>query len=145
MAKFQLETCVCCIILGFLIAFLTICNCKNNNIPVGVEGYSNSNSNSNCYAEPGTNSNKDVKNSWYNKAKDYAGDMGYQSVMHSKANNKGTEVPLQGTLFYFRENKFAPECCPSTYSSSTGCACMSPEQLNYINKRGGNRTCASEY
>ena len=27
---------------------------------------------------------------------------------------------------------------PSDYSSSTGCACMSNDQLDYINSRGGN-------
>ena len=30
MAKFNLETCICCVILGFLIALLTICNCNKN-------------------------------------------------------------------------------------------------------------------
>ena len=141
MAKFNLETCICCVVLGFLIALLTVCNCGKN-IPVGIEGYANCLGNS---AELGTNSNQDVKNSWYNKAKDYAGDMGYQTVLQSKANYKGTPVPLQGTHFYFRDNKFAPECCPSTYSSSSGCACISPEQLDYLNKRGGNRTLPSEF
>ena len=63
----------------------------------------------------------------------------------SKVNNKGTPVPLQGTLFYFKNNKFAPECCPSSYSSSTGCACISNDQLEYLNQRGGNRTLPSEF
>jgi hypothetical protein len=43
-------------------------------------------------------------------------------------------------LHFFANNKFSAECCPSSYSSSTGCACMTPEQLNYLNTRGGNRT-----
>ena len=33
---------------------------------------------------------------------------------------------------------FKPQCCPSQYSTSAGCACMTPEKLNYISKRGGN-------
>ena len=45
-------------------------------------------------------------------------------------------------MFMFADNKFKPECCPSTYTSSTGCACISQEQVNYINQRGGNRTMA---
>jgi hypothetical protein len=53
--------------------------------------------------------------------------------------NPRVKVPSD-ELHFFAENKFAPECCPSSYSSSTGCACMTPEQLNYLNTRGGNRT-----
>ena len=33
---------------------------------------------------------------------------------------------------------FKPQCCPSQYSTSAGCACMTPEKLEYISKRGGN-------
>ena len=41
--------------------------------------------------------------------------------------------------------KFKPECCPSPYSASTGCACMSSEQIAYLNSRGGNRSGDSEF
>jgi len=34
--------------------------------------------------------------------------------------------------------KFAPECCPSSYSSSQGCACMSDDTLDFLASRGGN-------
>lgn len=45
------------------------------------------------------------------------------------------------SLFIFSDNKISPECCKSaTYSSSTGCVCTTPEQRNFINQRGGNRT-----
>lgn len=64
---------------------------------------------------------------------------------HLEANKAGS-VPLQeGELFMFGQNKFAPECCPSTYSSSTGCACLSPEQAKYLNQRGGNRTLTTMF
>ena len=33
---------------------------------------------------------------------------------------------------------FKPQCCPSQYSTSAGCACMTPEKLEYISKRGNN-------
>lgn len=55
--------------------------------------------------------------------------------------NKGSPVPLQeGELFMFSNNKFDSSCCPSTYSNSMGCACLSTEQAKYLNERGGNRT-----
>jgi hypothetical protein len=67
--------------------------------------------------------------------------MGYKNKLNSYKDNVGTPVPLpEGELFFFADNKFKPECCPSTYSDSMGCACLSQDQVTYINQRGGNRT-----
>jgi hypothetical protein len=51
-----------------------------------------------------------------------------------------------GTIFtqnqpnnFFVGSKFSDKCCPSAYSSSGGCACLSTEQINYLKARGGNR------
>ncbi len=44
------------------------------------------------------------------------------------------------SLFIFRNNQSKPSCCSASYSSDTGCVCTTPEQRNYINIRGGNRT-----
>lgn len=57
-----------------------------------------------------------------------------------------TYPPVDGTedgtkhMFMFAYNKSSPECCPSTFSSSRGCVCMSEAQRNYINSRGVNKT-----
>lgn len=85
--------------------------------------------------------------SWENKADDYAASMGYTNKNASYGNYKGTPVPLSsGNMFFFANNQFKPECCPSSYSTGSGCACMSKDQVNYLNERGGNRTIApSEY
>lgn len=48
--------------------------------------------------------------------------------------------PGPDQLFMFKNNKVKPECCGSSYSSDTGCVCTTPQQRNYINMRGGNRT-----
>lgn len=51
------------------------------------------------------------------------------------------QVPLpEGKLNFFYGNTFDPECCfkPHNYSSSTGCACISEEQMRFLNERGGN-------
>lgn len=42
-------------------------------------------------------------------------------------------------MFMFAFNQSHPDCCPSTYSTSTGCVCTTKEQRDFINKRGGNR------
>jgi len=59
------------------------------------------------------------------------------------AGNVGGKVPLsEGQLFMFADNKFTPDCCykPQQYSSSTGCACISVDQMKYLSSRGGNNT-----
>ena len=43
-------------------------------------------------------------------------------------------------LSFFDNTTFNPECCPSNYSTSSGCACMTPEQMKFLGQRGGNRT-----
>jgi len=76
-----------------------------------------------------------VRSSWEMKQNNYV-----SPYQHLEGNTAG-KVPLaEGQLFMFDENKIKPECCPSAYSSSTGCVCASPEQMKYLNQRGGNRT-----
>jgi hypothetical protein len=55
-------------------------------------------------------------------------------------------VPLpEGELLMFANTPFKPECCPNTFSNSSGCACMTGEQYNYLIVRGGNNVPYSEY
>jgi hypothetical protein len=59
------------------------------------------------------------------------------------AGNVGGKVPLpDDQMFFFYNNKFSPECCfkPQQYSSSTGCACISVDQMKHLSARGGNNT-----
>lgn len=59
---------------------------------------------------------------------------------------KPTQVPLpEGELFMFANTEFKPECCPNTYSNSSGCACMDSNSYNYLITRGGNNVPYSEY
>ena len=53
--------------------------------------------------------------------------------------------PINPAKFFFDNIEFKPDCCPSTYSSSQGCACLCPQQINYLNSRGGNRTCPTQF
>jgi hypothetical protein len=55
-------------------------------------------------------------------------------------------IPLpEGQLDIFATTPFKPECCPNTFSSSEGCACMTTEQYGYLKNRGGNNVPYSEY
>ena len=55
-------------------------------------------------------------------------------------------VPLpEGQMLMFANTPFKPECCPNTYSNSSGCACMTSNQYNYLITRSGNNVPYSEY
>lgn len=51
-----------------------------------------------------------------------------------------TEDVGPDNLFMFKNNQCKPSCCGASYSCSGGCVCTTPEQREYINSRGGNRT-----
>jgi hypothetical protein len=55
-------------------------------------------------------------------------------------------IPLpKGELDLFATTEFKPECCPNTYSNSSGCACMTVGQYDALRTRFGNNVPYSEY
>ena len=61
-------------------------------------------------------------------------------------NRKPQPLPLpEGEMLLFANTPFKPECCPNSFSTSSGCACMTTDQYNYLTLRGGNNTPYSEY
>jgi len=63
-------------------------------------------------------------------------------------NRPKQQIPLpSGELNIFANTQFKPECCKnnSSYSLSTGCACMTTDQYNYMITRGGNNVPYSDY
>jgi len=133
--KMRVEIIVLCILLGGFIGVNLFCTCAG-----GVkESFELIGSALDYTMGDG------IKTSWENKKTHDSGDY-TSSLYKTLEGNVGGEVPLPETeMIMFSKNKFAPECCPSVYSSSTGCVCASPEQMKYLNQRGGNRTLTSEY
>ena len=70
------------------------------------------------------------------------GGKGVQDIL----NRPKQPIPLpEGELSMFATTPFKPECCPNAFSNSTGCACMTVDQYNYLINRGGNNVPYSEY
>lgn len=86
--------------------------------------------------------NGDLASMWVSKANSYASKFGYTQGSNF-GNSHSAEDPMKGGMLIFANNKSKPECCPSPYSTSTGCICMTSEQIKYLNTRGGNRTSDS--
>ena len=78
---------------------------------------------------------------WVSDAMRYSKGMGNENRLDSYQYNSGPPIPLpEGELFFFKDTKFDPSCCPGTYSNSVGCACLSKKQFQYLTMRGGNNT-----
>lgn len=43
-------------------------------------------------------------------------------------------------MFMLANNRTSPNCCPSTFSTSTGCVCTTKNQRDYIASRGAGKT-----
>lgn len=129
--KCRLEVIVLCIVVALIICCHLLGSCSK----IGVmEGMALAGSAVNVVV------GDENYNNWVSKANDYAASMGYTSTQSKYESHKGTPVPLpEGQMDMFADNDFTPECCPSTYSSSAGCACITQEQVDYLNERGGNR------
>ena len=149
----RLEIVVACIIIGMIAGLFMFCDCFQYSIIEGMtimngKKVDKAQAKAQAGKEPFVNlSNNELHiddsytMGWVQTAKRYASGMGNKNRLNTYKDNVGTPVPLpEGELFFFADNKFKPECCPSTYSSSTGCACLSQDQVDYVNQRGGNRT-----
>ena len=49
------------------------------------------------------------------------------------------------SMFMFAQNVSSPSCCPSTYSSSGGCLCSTPDQRRWVAQQRGNNKNFSNY
>ena len=147
----RVEVVIACVIIGMVMGLMMFCDCFQYSLiegmtkknvkeamtkknKTGKEGFKNLNNND-------LHIDDSYTMGWVETAKRYASGMGNENRLNTYKDNVGTPVPLpEGELFFFADNKFKPECCPSTYSDSTGCACLSQAQVDYVNQRGGNRT-----
>lgn len=131
---FRVEIVILSVIVGILIGTFMLCSCSRINIVEGMEIMGAS-----VDYVMGT----DIATSWVNNAKNYASEMGSTNENKRFSNYNDVPVPLKdGQLYMFANNKFSADCCPTSYSSSEGCACISQNQINYLNERGGNRSIA---
>lgn len=129
--KFNLETVIGSLLLGLLIGSSLFCSCSKVSVKEGMSLIGAALDYNLSSGVPG--------DTWTNKP-DTKSD---KSIYASLKNNKGGTVPLpNGEMNFFYANKFSPSCCykPQQYSTGSGCACISVEQMKYLNERGGNNS-----
>jgi hypothetical protein len=147
--SFRVEIAILCIALGYIIGAHLFCSCLRITPTEGFEILN------------------DIKNVVNNKINGYGcgkenstfdltGEVlsGYKldttnknaSPKHLTENQPGEVIPLpEGKMNLFEKTTFSPECCPSSHSNSTGCACLSFEQMNHIGTRGMNSVGVSDF
>ncbi len=59
--------------------------------------------------------------------------------------NRNNPPLNEGEMDMFANTPFKPECCPSTFSTSSGCACLDMKQYSELTHRSGNNVPYSEY
>ncbi len=97
---------------------------------------------SDARAPPVNTSSWFTPNLSYTKGQDLSKDAPVQMIL----NRPKQPIPLpEGELDFFATTEFKPECCPNSYSNSTGCACMTMPQYRYLQERGSNNVPYSEY
>ncbi len=105
------------------------------NISTGA-GFANAKENT-YYKDPST---------WNTQNTVYSSGAVSGSVANSILNRPKQPIPLpEGELDMFAKTPFKPECCPNTYSTGSGCACMTVDQYKYLRNRGSNNVPFSEY
>jgi len=125
----RIEVLILIAIVGTLLGCHLLCSCSRISIKEGLQVLSP--------ADVGGGKSTVTADSW---ATPYL-------TRDTKKNNsigmyQGTVPSLRGgQLDMFADNAFTTDCCNSSMSSSTGCACVTSAQVEYINTRGGNRTC----
>ena len=153
--SFRLEIAILCIALGYIIGAHLFCSCIKI---TSTEGFEILNDLKNVVSDRinGSGSGSGSGCGKGNVTFDLNGEVlsGYNldtpnkngCAKHLKENQPGLVIPLpEGKMDLFEKTTFSPECCPSTHSNSTGCACLSFEQMNHIGTRGMNSVGESEF
>jgi len=113
----------------------------------GKEGFTGANTNYGESSSYNLNNDRPINtSSWF--ASDMVVTPGKQPSKGALSilNRTPQQVPLPtNQMLMFANTKFKPACCPNTYSNSSGCACMTVDQYNWLKLRGGNNTPYSEY
>lgn len=139
--KLSIEIFILIGVIYLILACHTVCGCCN------LEGFVGANTNYG-QSSPYSLSNNKAPNtsSWGTGSLVVKPGQPLSAATKKILNRQPQPVPLpKGELLMFANTPFKASCCPNAYSNSSGCACMTSEQYNYLISRGGNNIPYSEY
>lgn len=77
---------------------------------------------------------------WINSASGYATNMGTVDTTSSSNYTAKNWTPDHTMTMFSNNTKKASCCATSSYSTSTGCPCITNDQFKYLSSRGGNHS-----
>jgi hypothetical protein len=120
-------------------------NTVKNTVQPKKEGFTGLNKNIGMYSPYSLNTGSVDTSSW-GQSNMTVSNNNINPAVRKFLNRPKQPVPLpEGEMDLFFNTPFKPECCPNTYSNSSGCACMTGKQYNWLVLRGGNNVPYSEY
>jgi hypothetical protein len=143
--KINLEVIIIIGVIYIILVLHTFCGCYNKTLL--VETFTGANINNENSSPYDLTNNKPVNTSTWSSPNllitpNQPNSPGVQKIL----NRPEQPVPLPSDeLLLFANTKFKPECCPNSYSTSSGCACMTESQYNYLVMRGGNNVPYTQY
>ena len=132
--KMRVEVIILSMVAGVILGCHVLCSCSKINVKEGMQLLG---------APLDYKMGKGVIHSWDTRPTQKGSSVSFRAQDHDSYGSK--MVPPSVALDFFADTEFKPECCGSTFSGSTGCACLTKEQMQYLNRRGGNRTFSSEF
>lgn len=135
--KLRVEVLILILLLGYLLWGHVLCSCSKISLKEGLALIG---------APVSYHMGDGVYGSWENKPElKYNGPNDWYKSLEGNVAPDPKKFVESGRLEFLADNKFDPKCCPSFYSGDMGCPCISPEQMKYLNSRGGNRTFPTEF
>lgn len=155
---FRLEILIFILILSWILWGHLLCSCSKVSMYEGMsmisnfvnnarEGFQSNNiAYSPQYANYKSENLINKVSDWYLPNLTYGKNKPPNKAVKAIWDRKKQPIPLpKGEMYMFATTPFKPECCPNTYTSSMGCACMTVGQYDYLRNRGGNNVPYSEY
>jgi hypothetical protein len=134
---FRVEVIIVSMIVGAILGTHLLCSCSKISVKEGLALLG---------APTSYHMGEGVPTSWENKSElAYNGPNDWYKSLEGNTAPEPNKWVESGKLEFLAENKFDSKCCPSFYSGDMGCPCISPEQMKYLNSRGGNRTFPTEF
>lgn len=148
--SFRIEVLILIAIILVILFGNTFMSCMRKSASSTKEGFSGMyrmNMDANQQASFSLTDNKPINtSSWFTPSLEYTKGSSPGPGVQDILNRPKQPIPLpEGEMLLFANTEFKPECCPNAYSSSTGCACMTVDQYNYLIDRGSNNVPYSEY
>ena len=143
--KVNLEILILIGVIYLILVGHTLCGCCS--FYSNMEGFVGANANNGNSALYNVSNNKQINtSSWSAPILTVVPGKPLNADVQNILNRKKQPIPLpEGEMLLFANTEFKPECCPNTYSNSSGCACMTTDQYNYLILRGSNNVPYSEY